>query len=172
MTNFSLEAAQISTTQDSSARLENLMKLAIAALLLFGAITQTNAQQALGFTPNDTPGPTVKLDGLVVQRVSGGYLVLSVPPKDIIRFIELAKTLEPHLAILDVLERLDEESKKLVPVAGSFGTPLGTCFLATDEIFPHHKILDRNVQQIGTFTFLNRREKAVTVPAYSGGPTK
>jgi len=147
------------------------MKIVIVAFLIIGSITQTYAQEQLGFSPSDTTGPSLKLDGLVMQKVSGGYLALSVPPKDIMRFIALAKMMEPHAGILAVIESLENESRKLTPPTGSPAVPIGVCFLATDEIFLHrHKILNRNVQLVGTYSYLNMHNKTIYVQAYSGGP--
>jgi hypothetical protein len=148
------------------------MKLAIAALLLFGAITQTNAQQTLGFSPSDTPGPSIKLDGLIMHPVMGGYMAMSVPPKDIMMCLAFVAKMDPHIAVLEALERLDRVTRKLTPAPGPVAVPIGKCFLATNEVFPRHKIINRYVQMVGTYTYLDLHGEAVTVPAYSGGPTK
>jgi hypothetical protein len=142
------------------------MNSAIAAFMLFGTV----AQSPLGLAPAESSSPAIKLDGLAVGHVTGGYLVFSVPPKDIKRISVLA-ALWLHLPFLAVLDRLENETKNLAPLSSPAGVPLGTCFLSTDEILPRHKILSRMVQPVGTYTYINVRGRTVTVEAYAGGPT-
>jgi hypothetical protein len=148
------------------------MKLLVAVILLLGAVTQASAQQPLGLTPSVSPGSTIKLEGIVVHQVTGGYLAFSVPLKDIKRIWTIAEMFSPHIAGLVVLEHLEKESLKLTPTPTPTAVPMGTCFLATNEIFLHHKILDRNVQMVGTYTYLNLHGQTITVQAYSGGPSR
>ena len=93
------------------------MKMALAAMLLLAAIVQATAQQQLGFSPSAIPGSSIKLDGFTMQPVPGGYLALSVPPKDIERLLLVAIKMEPHLLALEVLERLNNETKKIVQIS-------------------------------------------------------
>jgi hypothetical protein len=148
------------------------MKLVLAVILFLGAVAQARAQQPLGFSPSDSPGSTIKLEGIVVHQVSGGYLAFSVPPNDIKRIWTIAEMFSPHTAGLVVLEHLEKEGQKLTPAPTSTAVPMDTCFLATNEIFLHHKILDRNVQMVGTYTYLNLHGQMITVQAYSGGPSR
>lgn len=146
------------------------MRWAAAIILLLGAIIHASTQQSAGFAPSATAAPAAKLDGLVMQQVPGGYLALSVPPRYIVEFLSMASKLEPHMAMVEVLEHLDRESKKLVPAPHAATVPLGICYLVTDEVLPRHKILDRFVQDVGTYTYLNRQGRPITVQAYAGGP--
>jgi len=145
------------------------MKWVVAAFLFLGAIVQASGQQSLGLSQSEAPGPIVKLEGFVVHPVPGGYLAISVPAKDLRRLLTMAEMLS-GTGGLAVVERLEKESTSLVATAGSSSVPLGICFLSTSEIYTRHKILDRKVQMVGTYTFLNVHGKVIRVRAYSGGP--
>jgi hypothetical protein len=143
----------------------------IWAFMVFAAVVQTRAQQPVGFCPSAARGPVIKLQGFVVHQVTGGYLALSVPEKDIKRFCTMAEILSGHYAELAVLEHLEKESRSVAPMPGLPSVPIGSCFLSTNEVFPRHKILNRKVQAVGTYIYVTRRGRTITVEAYSGGPS-
>jgi hypothetical protein len=147
-----------------------LMKSYLALLIFLSAISQLNAQQSLGFSPTASTGSTLKLSGIVILQAPGGYLVVSVPAKDIGKFVLFIAKHEPHMAALELLERAATETRKLKVIPGPPTVPLGECFLATDENLPRHKILNRNVQIVGTYGYVDRHGETVTVKALSGGP--
>ncbi len=74
----------------------------VGLLLLIGAVVDAPSQEVLGFSPSGVKGTTIKLDGFAMQQVQGGYLAVSVPPRDIERFLSLVMKLSPHMAILEV----------------------------------------------------------------------
>ena len=141
------------------------MRSILTAILLSVALAHADDQPQ-----SASPPSRLKLEGLVIAQEPGGYLVVAVPPKDVKRFVVMAGMLAPHIAVLKVLERLDAEAHKLAPIPTPDGVPLGKCFLSTNEVFRLHKILDRYVQPVGTFTYTNVRGLPVTVKAYAGGP--
>jgi ketopantoate hydroxymethyltransferase len=104
-----------------------------------------------------------------MQRVQGGYLVLSAPAKDIKRLLAMAEMLSGSCTPAVVLEHLEKESAEIVVAPGAPTVPIGACYLATGTVFPrHHQILNCSVQPYGTYTYLNRHGKRITVRAYSG----
>jgi hypothetical protein len=149
------------------------VKLIIVAFLLWGVIAQASAEGQLGFIRSNAPGPSIKVDGFTMEPVQGGYLALSVPPKDIEKLLLFAAKLEPHFLILEVIERLENEARKIDPIPNPAAMPIGVFFLSTKEIFLHrHKILNRNVQPVGTYSYLNQHGEMITVLAYEGGPNR
>jgi hypothetical protein len=148
------------------------MKLALIVLGVIGSMTFALAQNVPGLTLNNAPGPVVKLDGFTIQRMQGGYISCSTPPKDIERFIKIVAALEPHAMLIDVIAKIDEKSKELAPSDTQRTMPLGSCFLVSDEVFEkRHKLLDRYVRVVGTYRFIARDGRARVVLACAGGPT-
>ena len=140
------------------------MKWVVAALLIC-VLPQARAQDQA------ESSPPLKLEGIVIAPESGGYLIVSVPKRDIMRFLKMAGMLSHVSVALKVLERLDEEAHKIAPTPSERDVPFGACFLASSEVFPHHKVIDRFVQPAGAYTYTNVRGLPVTVRSYIGGPT-
>ena len=117
----------------------------------------------------------MKLQGIAFRQMQGGYLAFSVSPKDLKIALELLKHLDPHFALAEVIEEVVRETEKIQkvhPANGELSVPFGLCILSTNEIFSHrHKILERNVRAIGTFTITEKNGRVISVQVYSGAPT-
>jgi len=148
------------------------MKLATMALVMLASVAQADAQQSLGLIRDSTAGPSVKLEGGVVQPLKGGYLVYSIPPRDVKMLMEAVEFSEVHHDFLVVLEHLAGKARKTAEAIESAAVPLGPCILATNEVFTHrHKILNREVREVGVFRCLDHQGHLLSIPVYMGGPS-
>jgi hypothetical protein len=130
------------------------------------AVAITAHADAQGLARDPYLGPTKKLHGFIISSAPDGILAVSVPLRDVVRFLAIAEKLSPHMEVLEVLEHLDRKARRIPVARRQDEVGFGVVFLDTREMIPRrHALLDRFVRKEGSYSYFNRRGVLLTVPA-------